>query len=264
MRGIASIYGYCKRRKIPFYLYHTYPFKMENYLCPNCYDWIIKEEQISYNPEEAYPVILQLKSLPSKLHRLYLDRIVSKYPNRQIHIYTNTLFDDKMYAVNFGELFKPVERLQAEVNRHIERIGTDYVAMVFRFQQLLGDFKEDGFPTLDLPERERLIEKCIEEVERIRSERHQDCKVLVTSDSTGFLERIKAKKEYVEIIPGRVVHVDFSEDCTYDVYLKSFVDMFVLSKAMKVYMLYTEQMYRSGFGKRAAAITGIPYEEIHF
>ena len=34
IRGITSIYHYCKDHQIPFYLNYTYPFKMEDYLEP--------------------------------------------------------------------------------------------------------------------------------------------------------------------------------------------------------------------------------------
>ena len=136
--------------------------------------------------------------------------------------------------------------------------------MVFRFQQLLGDSKEDGYKILSPNERETLIEKCIQKVEEIHSLQHPDKQVLITSDSTTFLERICQAKEYVHIIPGKVVHMDYTHNAAYEIYMKSFLDMLLLSDADKIYLLQTEDMYHSGFAKRAALLKNKPYDEIFF
>ena len=46
--------------------------------------------------------------------------------------------------------------------------------------------------------------------------------------------------------------------------MKSFVDLFVLSKAEKIYLLQTGNMYHSGFAQCASMVENIPYEEIIF
>ncbi|MDO4163121.1 MAG: hypothetical protein Q4D56_01865 [Bacteroides sp.] len=264
LRGIAGVYGYCKERKIPFYLHYVYPFRLETYLEPNRCDWRIGPDQISYHPQEALPVVLTVRSLQSKMHRLYLNRIIAAYPHRQLHVYTNTVLNDKHFSMNFSDLFKPSLRLQEAISDNLLRIGSSYVAMVFRFQQLLGDFKEGYFPTLSPEEGKRLMQTCIDKVDEIHSLRHPDAKVLVTSDSVTFLETVQRQLAYVDIIPGKVVHVDFTLNAENDVYLKSFLDLFMLSKARKVYLFQTGNMYHSGFAKRAAKIEDVPYEEIIF
>lgn len=77
---------------------------------PNRYDWRITDKQISYHPEETLPVLLQVKLLPNKLHRLYLNYLISKYPKRQLHIYSNALFADSRFSQNFSDLFRPTFR----------------------------------------------------------------------------------------------------------------------------------------------------------
>ena len=264
IRGITSIYHFCKDHQIPFYLNYTYPFKMEDYLEPNLYNWKIAQQEISYHPEESEPVILTLDQVPSKLHRLYLNRLLQKHPKKQLHIYTNTLLEDRHYSKDFEELFKPSKRLQKSLTEHANQLPHSYIAMVFRFQQLLGDFKEDGYKILSPNERETLIEKCIQKVEEIHSLQHPDKQVLITSDSTTFLERICQAKEYVHIIPGKVVHMDYTHNAAYEIYMKSFLDMLLLSAADKIYLLQTEDMYHSGFAKRAALLKNKPYDEIFF
>lgn len=264
IRGITSIYHFCKQHHIPFHLNYTYPFSMEDYLEPNHYNWKISQEEISYHPEESEPVILTLDQVPSKLHRFYLKRLLQKYPNKQLHIYTNTLLEDRHYSKDFEELFRPTQRFQKALTEHEAQLPQSYIAMVFRFQQLLGDFKEDGYKILSPSERETLIKKCIQKVEEIHSLHHPDKEVLITSDSTTFLETICREKEYVHIIPGKVVHMDYTTDAAYEIYMKSFLDMLLLSKADKIYLLQTGEMYRSGFAKRAALLKDKPYEEVFF
>ena len=106
---------------------------------PNRYDWRITDKQISYHPEEALPVLLQVKLLPNKLHRLYLNYLISKYPKRQLHIYSNALFADSRFSQNFSDLFRPTFRLQEALSVQVTHISEPYITMVFRFQQLLGD-----------------------------------------------------------------------------------------------------------------------------
>ena len=77
---------------------------------PNRYDWRITDKQISYHPEETLPVLLQVKLLPNKLHRLYLKYLISKYPKRQLHIYSNALFAVSRFSQNFSDLFRPTFR----------------------------------------------------------------------------------------------------------------------------------------------------------
>lgn len=264
IRGIATIYDYCKEKGIPFYLRYVYPFRLEDYFVPNHYDWRIAENQISYHPEEALPIQLQVKLLPNKLHRLYLNHLISKYPRRQLHIYSNALFADSRFSQNFADLFRPTYRLQEALSVQTAHIRMPYIAMVFRFQQLLGDFKEDGYRILSVQEQKELVERCINKVEELHVLYHSKQKILVTSDSITFLETIKKQKEYVSIIPGEVVHMDYTSGAEYEVYMKSFVDLLMLSRAEKIYLLQTGDMYRSGFAKRAAKIHNVPYEEIVF
>ena len=58
--------------------------------------------------------------------------------------------------------------------------------------------------------------------------------------------------------------MDHTSDASNEVYMKSFVDLFVLSKAEKIYLLQTGDMYHSGFAKQASMIENVPYEEVLF
>ena len=54
----------------------------------------------------------------------------------------------------------------------------------------------------------------------------------------------------------------FTFDASQDVYMKSFVDFFMLSNAKKVFQMTDKLLFRSGFPKRAAMLNEASYEEI--
>lgn len=264
LRGITTIYEYCKRKHIAFKLNFVYPFQFSDYLVPASYDWRILAEEISYNSKQSKVVVLNDYQLDIRLHKLYLDSVVRRNKDKQIHIYTNTYFYDNLFAISFKELFLPTPPLQEAIAVNLKHIGNKYVAMVFRFQQLLGDFKEDGYKILSASEQEALIVKCINKVDELHRVHHPNDIALVTSDSGKFLQKIVQKLDYVRIIPGKVVHMDHTANAAFETYMKSFEDMFLLAKADKIYLLQTGDMYHSGFARRAAMIDNKCYEEIMF
>lgn len=261
LRGIASVYGYCRDHGIDFKIHYTYPFSLTQYLLPNQCDWEIPDADISYSPAEAAPIVLTLDLLPSKLHKLYLARCLQQHKEKQLHVYTNTLFDDREYSRNFHELFRPTPKLQADIDSHLSAIGGKFIGIVFRFQQLLGDFKEDGYDILSYAEAARLVENCLQRIGSIRQS-WPSHKVLITSDSITFLRKAQERYPYVCAVAKRVVHMDYTAAAGYEAYEKSFIDMFMLSRAEKVFMYHTGKMYRSGFAQRAAKINSVPYEEV--
>lgn len=265
LRGICSIYYWCKTHDIPFYIHFTYPFSLASYLPPNSYDWTIQEDEISYSQEQARPILLMLHLLPSKLHKRYLNSVLPLARVKQLHIYSNTNIFDKHYKECFNELFSPAAPLHEAITTQLQQLGdSPFIAMVLRFQQLLGDFKEGNYKVLPATEREELIQRCLHQVDLIHSQQAPNSLVLITSESTTFLQRAVAELPYVRIIQGEVVHMDYTLDASYNVYLKSFVDMLTLSHAQHIYLLRTGDMYKSGFAFRAAAINDVPYTYIDF
>ena len=115
LRGITTIYQYCKEKGLKFKLNYVYPFKLQDYLAPNSYNWIIEEKDISYNSEQTAVVVLNDYQLDIKLHRFYLDSRIRKNRGKQIHLYTNTYFFDNKFATSYGDLFVPTEPLQTAI-----------------------------------------------------------------------------------------------------------------------------------------------------
>lgn len=158
----------------------------------------------------------------------------------------------------FKRLFRPSDLLSANMKICHGQIGGEYVAAVYRFQNLLGDFNEYQYRQLgDEGKRRNLIARAINELDKIHEE-NPDIKVLVTSDSRVFLSEASAK-DYVYVIPGTVEHMDCSDSDTGHVQLKSFLDFFMISEARKVYSISIGKMYPSQFPEYAAKINDVPF-----
>ena len=263
-RAITSIYAECKKQGVPFKIYFS-TLKLTDYLLPNQYDWTIDENEICYDTKKVYPcTLLTYHSNLKNLIQCWSQKIILRYylkkKYQQIHLYSNMVTQDNHYGELFHELFKPSELLLSQLNLRLQEIGgkQTYIAMVFRFRQLLGDFKEGG-ETLPLQEREAYINRCVMTVQQ-QHQKHQNKRILVTSDSTTFLNAIQ-KLPFVYTIPGEVVHISFSFNADKMTYMKSFIDYYMLSFANRVILVRDAKMYHSGFALRAALLNNCLYEE---
>ena len=263
-RAMTSIYAECKRQHIPFKI-NFGTLNLIDYLVPSQYDWTIEEKYICYDTNKVYPCTLLTyhSNLKNSIQRWSQNVILRHYLKKdyqQIHIYSNMVTEDSQYGKLFHELFKPSEPLQQQINLRLQEIGGKhtYNAIVFRFRQLLGDFKEGG-ETLPEEERKAYIHRCIQTVQQ-QHQKDADCKILVTSDSSTFLRDVQ-ELPYVYTIPGEVVHIGFSFDADKMTYMKSFIDYYMLSYAKKVILVRDEKMYHSGFALRAALLNQAEYQE---
>lgn len=264
LRGITSVYQECKRQGLDFKIYFETP-NLIDYLEPNEYDWYINPNDICYDTKRVYPcTILTYHNSENKNESKIQKRILRWYLKKnyeQIHVYTNMRSGDNEYGKLFHKLFKPCKELQEQIDYHVLALGgiKKYDAMVFRFRQLLGDFKEGG-ETLPESEREEYIQRCLSLVEKEHN-KDTDKKMLVTSDSITFLNRVSALP-YVYTIPGEVVHISFTYDASKKIYMKSFIDYYVLSHANNVTLVRDKKMYHSGFALRAAMLNDAEYQEV--
>jgi hypothetical protein len=263
LRGIVSVYKFCKELNIAFKINFTNPFNLSDYLLPNIYDWHISPDEICYNEKQARPCFISdYGDFPSNIKsQTFWAKRFLREKFKQIHIYTNMLTAEKEYAALFHELFKPTPELRELIDYNVMKLGGTgrFISAAFRFLQLLGDFKESNEKLTVLPDSERknLMGRCIENLEEIYSE--NDCaKMLVTSDSMSFLEETK-RLPYVYVIPGEVRHIDTCKYTGKDVNTKLFLDYFVLSQSKKVYLVVDGQMYNSGFSYRAALTNNVPF-----
>ena len=261
LRAMVSLYYYCKLVNVSFKAYFVSPFNLTEYLVPNVYDWEIDYNQLSFDNVKAKAIIV--KNNRNDNLKYLKKRISSDISKKQLHIYTNIAINGIDYKQEFYELFKPSAYLQEEILKNKQEIGGKYVSVTFRFQQALGDFKESFNKPLSTIEQNLLIEKCLAFICKVKNKHSDYEKVLVTSDSVKFLRIAKEKNDFVYTIPGVIHHIDYTKDAGQMHYVKSFVDLYMLSAADYLYSYSTGVMYsNSGFAVFAAAIGGKPHKRV--
>lgn len=259
LRGITSVYSYCKDKNIPFHLKFTSPFSLEKYLVPNQVDWRIAEDNICYDANKVKVCLLNDYEIPLVYHRLCLRKWLET--GKELHLYTNTNFCDRDFHTCFHELFKPSPMLQKRLDACISQIGENYISISFRFTTLLGDFADCINAPLPDDEQLVLIDKCLDAISAISTKAPIHDRILVTADSEKFL-KAAAKLPKVYIVPGNVGHFDHS--CNEEKEMKTFLDYLLIAKAQAVYLGRSGAMYRSGFARHAAMIGGKPFHEYEF
>lgn len=272
-RNILSVYEYCKEHDIPFRLYYVYPCDLRRFLLPKTYDWTIKPSEISHSYYDSKELILYVRPIekvePDEMIRInneehlkLLNRELSCAKKIQYHLYGNTCLAVGHYQELWKELFKMTPFLETHVNQVRQSFKEPYESVTLRFQQLLGDFEEGDYEILSEAEQEILIQTCIDKIEELYHTGYfSTSKVLITSDSHTFLKRVK-ELPYVYTIPGKLEHMDFTQNDNVEVNVKPFIDLILLSEAQRLTLLKVGKMYKSGFPAFAAELGERAYEEI--
>lgn len=256
----VSVYKLCKKMGLVFKINFVHPFELNDYLVPNMYDWYISPEEIVYDRRKSSPVV-RSTGLSERMWKIQEKRMAAKVKKHkmQYHIYTNACFAESEFHDLFAELFKPSFKLQSLIDENLKNLGGDYISISYRFQQALGDFKDSPSKILKEKDASILIKKCLDACSYIHEIAPFHKKILITSDSARFINEVRCFS-YVYIIPGDIAHMDY--DSGTDAALKTFLDLFLISKAQKAYNVVSKEMYNGGFAMRGAMIGGIEYEVI--
>lgn len=261
-KGIISLYNYCQLNNIIFKIYYCYPFKLSEYLQPNEYNWEIEEKQLPKSFWNVRPFIA-IAETGRRLLKLKTTQHIWYYGNRDLGLYISKEPFNTPWGISFKKLFKPSQLLDSELNKIRSKIKGEYVAAVYRFQNLLGDFEEYKFKCItDSSYKQSLINRSLKELENIRS-LHPDKIILVTSDSITFLNEAN-KLDYTFIIPGKIEHMDTTATDRAHTQLKSFLDFYMISESKAVYSIIIDKMYQSEFPEYAAKINNIPFKRLIF
>lgn len=261
LRGILTTYREAQRRGIPFYISWTAPFDLSDYLVPATFDWRIAPESLGDSLSEVLPVIIDdLPDLESGIRlRGALDG-----GRPQIQVYSNADNARGEYARLYREVFRPSPMVQAEVDRHLAVLGTEYYAFTFRFLSLLGDFTDWDKTRLSDAESEAFMLKVAAEFDRIAARLPQNCRILLTADSRRFLDFMSPRDPRIYIVPGEVRNIALCAGTYREAWLKTFVDQQLLMHARHVWLMRTGGMYPSGFPRFAAEVGGVPFTDHHF
>ena len=226
---------------------------------------IIEQEKIKYSLSDSKIVVIDTlpnihASRQSIIDKKIFDDTVLNSQYLQYHIYTNSIIHTQAFPNLFRELFTPSEKLQSLIDLHHKNIGEKYVAASFRFLELLGDFKDSEGMDEMLPPREQklLIEQCYIELKKFIDTLPEFYKILVTTDSERFLAKASTLPR-TYIIPGKVIHIRYTTTDT-SAYMKTFLDMFLLSGAESLVLFKTGKMYNSGFPRLASQIGNKPFK----
>jgi len=262
LRGLFSVYYYCQKKSYDFKICWTYPFKLQDYLEPASFNWIVDPESICYNKHEVDFRFFNSYSFMNENETPYFELLNSSKPI--LHVYSNVTLHEELFENMFIELFKPAPALEQAVNQCLKNLNGkyNYISITFRFIGILGDFKDKdkSYGGLDDKKKKEYIHKCISVCEKLHN-KHNGM-LLVTSDSPIFLAEAQ-KLNFVYIIPGKVVHMDNVSSDNYQLHLKSFVDMMMISKADKCYSYSYGKMFKdSKFARTSALIGSRPFESI--
>jgi hypothetical protein len=264
-KGIVSLFHYCLCKNIPFKINYTYPFALSDYLLPNEYDWQLSEaEIITYHICEAKYINLIGDPSARRFVQFRTKKQIHAYANRDIVAELNRIYNtDYQWGELFKKLFSPTKEMSQIIQCRKLQIGGEYICVAFRFQNLLGDFTEYQYRELPDGAKTELIARCRQSILDIQQ--RETCKrILVTSDSVSFLETLPGMTG-IYTFSGKTLHVDTvtSEMKSHEVYMKSFLDFYLLSEGLKIYSVGTRKMYyQSDFPRYAAKLNNIPFERI--
>lgn len=219
LRGLFSVYYYCKQRGYKFKVAWNYPFDLQNYLMPANENWVasscdlIKNRQlVSFRFFNSYTPIANQEYDYFKL----LD-----FKKPIAHVYSNFTLRKDLFPCFFKELFVLSPDIQKDFDKHYSAIGTDYCSITFRFVALLGDFKDtddDRFHELNKEsDKEDYIEHCLNAIKSIYDKFKK--KIFITSDSIRFLNHVTSIP-YVYTIPGEVTNMDRYHNASHEIYKK--------------------------------------------
>ena len=259
LKGILTTYKEAKRKNLPFYIHWTSPFPLEEYLIPAKIDWRINDSDVSNLKGDCFPIIIEERiQYQAHLNNTLRLKMALYKGLPQTHVYSNADNARGTYKSLFYELFKPSPYLEREVKKHLSILGDEYYAFSFRFIGLLGQFTDCPGIVLPLDDAEILIDKVITEFKQLAKDIPYDKRILITSDSIVFLNRIAGTDDRIYIVPGDVKHLDF--DLTdNDIHLKIFVDQHLLMNAKKITLIRTNRMYKSDFPRFAAEIGNVEF-----
>lgn len=257
IKAIISCYDWAKMNGYQFKVYFETPFRLCEYLKPQ-FDWCCSLDEVEYSVFDTKFVEEHFRENPIELEK-----------DKQYHCYTYDghhmprVFPDSNYRFSdlFHEMFEPCD----EIKKMYLEYGIkekSYVSCHFRFVNALEKFENTFFENhLETQEeREQLIHRCKKGLLKVIAE-NKDKDVYVFSDSKVFLDNIGDIP--VKVLPhDDVCHV--SEGAKDASTLKSFFDIFVMSKGSKVYRFCAPELYSiSHYALLAATIGDLSFNDVN-
>jgi glycosyltransferase involved in cell wall biosynthesis len=260
-KGIVSMFCYAQANGLPFRIDYNYPFQLSDYLIPNEYNWVAQENEISRKYADVKYLCLVRDPSAHRLICLDTNKQIHCHANRDIVEQINTNYQTNYnWGIEFNKLFKPNEKLNELIQMHKTRMNNSYISAQFRFINLLGDFKDNTNKTLSDSEKETLIRENLKALAELK-QKYPNKTIFIASDSSVFIERASAI-EGIYSLQGKVVHIDYIEGESFNVYLRVFLDFYLISESECVFAIGTDLMYKTEFPMYAAKVNNVPFERI--
>lgn len=261
LRGVLTVYREAKKRGCPFHIMWDTPFRLIDYLVPATFDWNLNRGKLSRSRKNSKVIVADDLNDFQSIVRI---RSAFHKPKKQIHFYTNADSACGEYASLYRELFKPSGKLQEQVDRHLEKLGSHYWSVTYRFLNVLGDFKDWSKIILDDNEKRELISDSISALNKIIKDAPAGIKILVTSDSGIFLKSIENLDSRIYIVPGDVKNIDLDGVNGAGAWMKTFVDQQLIMNADKVFRMLNPLTYATGFPRFAAEVGGAEFIDYRY
>lgn len=256
LRTMACSWIMAKESDLDFYIYHDAGFKLEDYLEPNEIDWRIARNEVHFNLNYVC-LLLHLNSF-RKLERIGKDYHTYQLPIVDAFVSTSESLQEKYtdYSV-FHKLFKFSSSVQKLAESYMSQLSLkecEYVAVHARFLNYFEQVETHGSVTTSLEQRLAMKESLRMTLQSVHDE--TGLPIILFSDSNSVL--LDEYPDYVKVIPGSAGHIS-KHSGESDITMKVFVDLYILSKACKIFSLTGDGLYNSGFSRYAANIGNVPF-----
>lgn len=258
LRTMRTAYVCAAINNKKFYIYHNVNnLIIEEYLSPNKIDWRIKKEDIDFCLKNIsvcayYKVIPEIRH-SREVHMYSSDGIISEMKNAP----ANPLLTD--HEVHHF-LFKPTSFLERMVQQTMEEnqlIENEYIAFHLRFLNFFEPVEINGVVSSTQEEQLQMIQDVHRVIDKVYRESTIK-NVVIFSDSNLFLN--SKHPEYIKYIPGVVGHI--SKHADKQITDKTFVDLFIMSKAKAIYSIRGKNIYGGGFSREASIIGNKPFIQV--
>ena len=263
LKGIISLYQIANALGYDFKILFDDPFELTDFLEPNTMDWICKRSEIIWHPLKTKLLYLVNDFDVNPLEMITTSNANCFYVYANID-YSKTIFPnlkakehEEVWRNSFNALFKKSIFLEEKLN---EITTSKFIAFHTRFTSLMGDFKDTTRRILSDEAQEKLTEKLLQIINKIKVEERE--KAFLFSDSIKFLDAVKTRTD-IAVIEGNPFHMDnFDKSEVIEGHLKTMIDFFMISKSESVYFLMVKPMYNSSFSKYAAIIGDTNFERV--
>lgn len=253
IKAIVSLYNVAKANNYEFKFFFETPFKLQDYFIPRL-DWVLNRKEMEYSFADTRII--------NECNWRYIKKLTA---NKQYHCYNyagNDIpwqFPDtgNKWHILFHELFIPCEDLK-HAYRELGLEGTHFITVQLRFVNALERFEKTFFDNYieDEKERLRLITKCKKCIGDIQVE-NPKMPIYVFSDSKVFLDSLHDLPVHV-LDNKNIGHT--SDKINPNLLFKTFLDLYVMSKSVKIYRIKSKELYNdSCFALLASRIGNVTF-----